>query len=65
MSEMRWIGISRLRNFDFGAFRQLNEPVEIRVHKEPLAVLIPYTLYLQWQELSEKIDELERKLEEN
>ena len=47
---MKRIGVSELRNMNATRLRALAEPLEICHHNQPVRVLVPYALYMQWQD---------------
>lgn len=47
---LKHVGVSSLRVFTSDKLRALQEPRIICDHAEPIAVMVPYALYLEWQE---------------
>lgn len=48
-ARMTRVGVSWLRQTCASNLRQLEQPLEICYYTEPLAVIVPYELYLKWQ----------------
>ena len=48
---MRRIRMTDLRAMTNGDLRLLKEPAEIFSYSQPIAVLVPYELFLKWQDL--------------
>ena len=49
--DMRRIGTSELRYANAAYMRELNEPVKVCIEDQPVAVLVPYKIYMQLQEV--------------
>ena len=47
---MKRVGVSELRKMNAKYVRELAEPVEICHHNQPLHVLIPFKVFLAWQD---------------
>lgn len=43
------IGITQLRNVTATRLREQQGPLVVFTHSDPVAVLVPYALYLSWQ----------------
>jgi hypothetical protein len=44
------VGVSELRKMNATNLRALKVPVEIRHKNRPLRVLVPFTLFMEWQD---------------
>jgi prevent-host-death family protein len=47
--KMNQIGVSDLKIYNTRELRDLKEPMEVTHHGTPIAVLVPYKVYQEWQ----------------
>ena len=52
---LKHVGVSSLRMFNAARLRELKEPVVICDFSEPIAAIVPYALYLEWQQHLESV----------
>lgn len=54
-----WIGMTQLRTMNAARLRELEQPAIVRgrADEPPLAVLIPYALFMQWQEMIKSVED--------
>lgn len=58
MKSKNFVGITWLKIASAQHLRELDEPLLICCHSEPVAAIVPYDLYLKWQEQLQQSEKL-------
>jgi prevent-host-death family protein len=59
MKSQNFVGLTWLKMANAERLRELDEPVLVCCHSQPVAAVVPYELYLKWQEQLKKIEGLQ------
>jgi prevent-host-death family protein len=59
MKSKNFVGVTWLKIATAQHLRDLDEPVIVCCHSQPVAAVVPYDLYLKWQEQLEKSEGLQ------
>jgi antitoxin (DNA-binding transcriptional repressor) of toxin-antitoxin stability system len=59
MKAKDFVGLTWLKMATARHLRALDEPVLVCCHSQPVAAIVPYELYLQWQEKLKKAEGLQ------
>ena len=59
VSARNHVGVTWLKIASAEHLRELQEPVIVHCHSEPVAAVVPYELYLKWQEQLRAVESLQ------